>query len=110
MIYLFFYIIGLTLIWSIYRTGWQQTFKLVIAVLIPSVLIIIFNIKAGRLIFKSPIFGVLSVLPTSIFIYRGSKPLVSKIINWIDRNEDNFSKHDDFIETEAFTVDDDQIS
>ena len=110
MIYLFLYIIGLILIWNIYRTGWQQTLKLIISVLIPSILIIIFNIKAGRLIFKSPIIGIISILPTSLFIYRGSKPLVSQIINWLERNEDNYSKQDEFIETEAFTVDDDQIS
>ena len=110
MIYLFLYITGLALIWSIYKTGWQQTFKLIISVLVPSILIILFNIKAGRLIFKSPIVGIVSILPTSIFIYRGSKPLVSQIINWIDKNDNNFSNKDEFIETEAFSVDDDQIS
>ena len=107
MIYLFIYAIGMLLIWSIYKTGWQQTLKLVISVLVPSLLIILFNIKAGRLIFKSPIIGIISILPTSIFIYNGSKPLVSKIINWIDRDQNNISNQDDFIETEAFTVDDD---
>tara|TARA_B100000925_G_C21883323_1_gene419499 strand:+ start:316 stop:639 length:324 start_codon:yes stop_codon:yes gene_type:complete len=107
MIYLFLYAIGMLLIWSIYRTGWQQTLKLVISVLIPSLLIILFNIKAGRLIFKSPIIGIISILPTSIFIYNGSKPLVSKIINWIDRDQNNISNQDDFIETEAFTVEED---
>ena len=107
MIYIFFYITGLLLIWNIYRSGWQQTLKLLISVLIPSLLIILFNIKAGRLIFKSPIVGIISILPTSIFIYNGSKPLVSKIINWIDKDQNYSSKQDDFIETEAFTVDDD---
>ena len=107
MIYLFIYAIGMLLIWSIYRTGWQQTLKLVISVLVPSLLIILFNIKAGRLIFKSPIIGIISILPTSIFIYNGSKPLVSKIINWIDRDQNNISNQDDFIETEAFTVEED---
>ena len=98
MIYLFLYIIGLILIWNIYRTGLRQTLKLVISVLVPSLLIILFNIKAGRLIFKSPIIGIISILPTSIFIYNGSKPLVSKIINWIDRDQNNISNQDDFIE------------
>tara|TARA_B100000212_G_scaffold280670_1_gene220534 strand:+ start:38 stop:361 length:324 start_codon:yes stop_codon:yes gene_type:complete len=107
MIYLFIYAIGMLLIWSIYKTGWQQTLKLVISVLVPSLLIILFNIKAGRLIFKSPIIGIISILPTSIFIYNGSKPLVSKIINWIDRDQNNISNQDDFIETEAFTVEED---
>ena len=107
MIYLFLYIIGLILIWNIYRTGLRQTLKLVISVLVPSLLIILFNIKAGRLIFKSPIIGIISILPTSLFIYNGSKPLVAKIINWIDIDENNNLNQDDFIETEAVTVDED---
>ena len=107
MIYLFFYIIGLILIWNIYRTGLRQTLKLVISVLVPSLLIILFNIKAGRLIFKSPIIGIISILPTSLFIYNGSKPLVAKIINWIDIDENNNLNQDDFIETEAFSIDED---
>ena len=98
---------GLILIWNIYRFGWKQTLKLVISVIVPSLLIILFNLKAGRLIFKSPIIGIFSILPTSIFIYRGSKPLVSQIINWVDRSENSFSKEDDFIETEAVSVEDD---
>ena len=110
MIYLFIYIIGLILIWSIYRSGWLQTLKTVISVIVPSILIILFNIKAGRLIFKSPVIGIFSVLPTSILIFRSSRPLVSKILNWIDKNENNISNKDDFIETEAFTVDDEKIS
>ena len=109
MIYLFLYVIGLILIWYLYKYGWQQTLKLVISVVVPSFLIILFNIKAGRLIFKSPIVGIFSILPTSIFIYRGSKPLVSQIINWIDKNETNPPNQSDFIETEAFTVDDEEI-
>jgi len=107
MIYLFLYIIGLILIWNIYRTGLRQTLKLVISVLVPSLLIILFNIKAGRLIFKSPIIGIISILPTSLFIYNGSKPLVAKIINWIDIDENNNLNQDDFIETEAVSIDDD---
>ena len=107
MIYLFLYIIGLILIWNIYRTGLRQTLKLVISVLVPSLLIILFNIKAGRLIFKSPIIGIISILPTSLFIYNGSKPLVAKIINWIDIDENNNLNQDDFIETEAVSVDED---
>ena len=107
MIYLFLYIISLILIWNIYRTGLRQTLKLVISVLVPSLLIILFNIKAGRLIFKSPIIGIISILPTSLFIYNGSKPLVAKIINWIDIDENNNLNQDDFIETEAVSIDED---
>tara|TARA_B100000965_G_scaffold259212_1_gene218503 strand:- start:39 stop:371 length:333 start_codon:yes stop_codon:yes gene_type:complete len=110
MFYLFLYLTGLILIWNIYRSGWLQTLKLVISVFIPSLLIVLFNIKAGRLIFRSPIIGIFSILPTSIFIYRGSRPFVSQILNWIDKNENNISNQDDIIETEAFTVDDENNS
>ena len=110
MTYVFLYIIGLILIWNVYRLGWLQTLKLVISVIVPSILIILFNIKAGRLIFKSPIIGLFSILPTSIFIYRGSRPLVSQILNWIDRSENNISNQEVVIETEAFTVEDEKKS
>tara|TARA_Y100001978_G_scaffold98998_1_gene88658 strand:- start:27 stop:356 length:330 start_codon:yes stop_codon:yes gene_type:complete len=107
MIYLFLYVVGLILIWNLYKFGWQQTLKTVISVVVPSFLIILFNLKAGRLIFKSPILGILSILPTSIFIYRGSKPFVLQILNWIDMKENNISNKDDVIETEAVSIDDD---
>ena len=110
MIYLFLYIIGLLLIWNIYRSGWLQTLKLIVSVIVPSFLIILFNLKAGRLIFKSPIIGIFSILPTSIFIFRGSKPLVSQILNFIDKKENNISNESDFIETEAFTIEDEENS
>ena len=74
MTYLFLYVIGIILIWSTYRFGWLEALKTVIKVLLPSAFIILFNIKGGRLLFKSPVFGLLSVIPTSIFIYRGSLP------------------------------------
>ena len=59
--------------------------KTVVKVIVPSALIILFNIKAGRLLFKSPVIGLLSALPTSIFIFRGSLPLVSYLNNWIEK-------------------------
>ena len=110
MIYLFLYVIGLLLIWNIYRSGWLQTLKLIVSVIVPSFLIILFNLKAGKLIFKSPIIGIFSILPTSIFIFRGSKPLVSQILNFIDKKENNISNESDFIETEAFTIEDEENS
>ncbi len=105
MTYLFIYVIGLILIWWTYRVGWLEAFKTVIKVLVPSAFIILFNIKGGRLLFKSPVFGVLSVLPTSIFIYRVSLPLVSFINNWIEnkRRKDYFTQ---VIETDSVAVDD----
>ena len=105
MTYLFLYVIGIILIWSIYRVGCIEAIKTVIKVLVPSIFIILFNIKGGRLLFKSPIFGLLSVLPTSIFIYRGSLPLVSFINNWIE-NKRSKDYESDAIETDSFAVDD----
>ena len=74
-------------------------------VIVPSALIILFNIKAGRLLFKSPVVGLLSALPTSIFIFRGSLPLVSYINNWI---ENKINKYDDseVIDTDSLPLDD----
>ena len=84
MAYLILYITCLFSIWWIYRVGWVEALKTIISVLIPSILIILVNVKAGRLIFKSPILGVISVLPTTLLIYRGSQPLVGVIHSWID--------------------------
>jgi len=93
------------LIWWTYRVGWIEALKTVIKVLVPSVLIILFNIKAGRLLFKSPVLGLLSALPTSIFIFRGSLPLVSYINSSI---ENKVSKYEDseVIDTDSVPLDD----
>jgi len=85
MTYLLLYIVGIILIWWTYRVGWLEALKTVVKVIVPSALIILFNIKAGRLLFKSPVVGLLSTLPTSIFIFRGSSPLVSYINNWLEK-------------------------
>ena len=105
MTYLFLYVTGIILIWWIYRVGWVEALKTVIKVIIPSLLIILFNIKAGRLLFKSPSIGLLSTLPTSIFIYRGSLPLVAYINNLIENKR---SKYDDseVIDTDSISLDD----
>ena len=105
MTYLFLYIVGIILIWWTYRVGWLETLKTVVKVIVPSALIILFNIKAGRLLFKSPLVGLLSALPTSIFIFRGSLPLVSYINKWIDNK---INKYDDseVIDTDSVPLDD----
>ena len=105
MTYLFLYIVSIILIWWTYRVGWLEALKTVVKVIVPSVLIILFNIKAGRLLFKSPIVGLLSALPTSIFIFRGSLPLVSYINNWI---ESKINKYDvsEVIDTDSIPLDD----
>ena len=105
MTYLFLYIVGIILIWWTYRVGWLVALKTVVKVMVPSALIILFNIKAGRLLFKSPVVGLLSALPTSIFIFRGSLPLVSYINNWIEKK---INKYDDseVIDTDSVPLDD----
>ena len=105
MTYLFLYLVGVTLVWWTYRVGWLEALKTVIKVIVPSAFIILFNIKAGRLLFKSPIVGLLSALPTSIFIFRGSLPLVSYINNWIEKK---INKYDvsEVIDTDSVSLDD----
>ena len=105
MTYLFLYIVCIILIWWTYRVGWLEALKTVVKVIVPSLLIVLFNIKAGRLLFKSPVVGLLSALPTSIFIFRGSLPLVSYINNWIERK---LNKYDDseVIDTDSIPLDD----
>jgi len=105
MTYLFLYIVGIILIWWIYRVGWLEALKTVVKVIVPSALIILFNIKAGRLLFKSPVVGLFSALPTSIFIFRGSLPLVSNINNWIENKIYNYDDSE-VIDTDSVPLDD----
>ncbi len=85
MAFFILYFFGIALIWWVYRVGWTEALTTILSVLIPSLLIILLNVKAVRIIFKNPAVGIISVLPTAIFIYRGSKPLVFGINSWIDR-------------------------
>ncbi len=105
MTYLFLYVVGIILIWWTYRVGWLEALKTVVKVMVPSIIIVLFNIKAGRLLFKSPLVGLLSAFPTSIFIFRGSLPLVSYINNWIEKK---INKYDDseVIDTDSVPLDD----
>ncbi len=105
MTYLFLYVIGIILIWWIYRVGWLEALKTVVRVIVPSIFIILFNVKAGRLLFKSPIVALLSVLPTSIFIFRASLPLVSYINNWFENNKNNYD-NSEVIDTDSVPLDD----
>ena len=106
MTYLFLYVVGIILIWWIYRVGWIEALKTVIKVLVPSILIILLNIKAGRLLFKNPVVGLLSALPTSILIYRGSLPFVASINNWIDKKRSKYEESEEVIDTDSIPVDD----
>ena len=103
MAYLVLYVAGIASIWWIYRVGWIEAIKTILSILIPSILIILFNIKAGRLIFKNPAVGIVSVLPTAFFIYRGSKPLVFRINNWIDSKRNDFVNSQDVVDAEVIS-------
>ena len=103
MIYLILYIAGIASIWWVYRVGWIEALKTILSVLIPSILIILFNIKAGRLMFRSPLIGLISVLPTAFFIFRGSKPLVLGINNWIDQKRNEFVDSKDIVDAEVIS-------
>jgi hypothetical protein len=105
MTYLFLYVVSIILIWWTYRVGWLEALKTVVKVIVPSALIILFNIKAGRLLFKSPIVGLISALPTSIFIFRGSLPLVCYINNWIEKKINKYDESE-VIDTDSVPLDD----
>ena len=101
MAYFVIYIAGIASIWWVYRVGWTEALKTILSILIPSILIILFNVKAGRLIFKNPTVGIISALPTAIFIYRGSKPLVFGINSWIDRKRNDFVESKEVVDAEV---------
>ena len=101
MTYLALYIAGIASIWWIYRVGWTEALKTILSVLIPSILIILFNVKAGRLIFKNPTVGIISILPTAFFIYRGSRPLVFGINSWIDKKRNEYVDSQDIVDAEV---------
>ncbi len=103
MTYFILYFFGIASIWWFYCVGWTEALKTIISVLIPSLLIILFNVKAGRLIFKNPAVGIISVLPTAIFIYRGSKPLVFGINSWIDRKRNEFVDSKEVVDAEVIS-------
>ena len=103
MTYLVLYIAGIASIWWIYRVGWIEASKTILSIFIPSILIILFNLKAGRLIFKNPTVGIISILPTAFFIYRSSKPLVFVVNSWIDRKRNEFVDADDVVDAEVIS-------
>ena len=103
MTYFLIYFSAITSIWWVYRVGWTEALKTILSVLIPSILIILFNVKAGRLIFKNPAVGIISILPTAFFIYRGSKPLVFGMNNWIDRKRNEFEDSNDVVDAEVIS-------
>ena len=103
MTYIVLYIAVIASIWWVYRVGWTDALKTILSVLIPSILIILFNVKAGRLIFKSPIVGIISTLPTAFLIYRGSKPMVFGINSWIDKKRNEYVDSQDIVDAEVIS-------
>ena len=103
MTYFILYFFGIASIWWVYRVGWTEALKTIFSLLIPSLLIILFNVKAGRLIFKNPLVGIISVLPTAFFIYQWSKPLVLAINSWIDRKRNDFVDSQDIVDAEVIS-------
>ena len=103
MTYIILYIAGIASIWWVYRVGWTEALKTIFSILIPSILIILFNLKAGRLIFKNPAVGIISVIPTAFFIYRGSKPIVFGINSWIDQKRNGFVDSQNVVDAEVIS-------
>tara|TARA_Y100001968_G_C19426246_1_gene754528 strand:- start:32 stop:355 length:324 start_codon:yes stop_codon:yes gene_type:complete len=106
MIYLFLYVVAIASFWWISRVGWLEALKTMVKILIPSTLIILFNLKAGRLLFRNPIVGIISVLPTAVFIFKLSEPLVVSINSWIDKKKNDFFDMEDVVEAEVISKED----
>ena len=106
MTYLVLYFAIILSIWWIYRVGWSDALKQILRVLIPSVLIILLNLKAGRLLFRNPVVGIISFLPTAFFVYRGSQPLVGFIESWIDSQNNDLVTSENVVEAEVISRED----
>ncbi len=106
MAYIVLYLAFVASIFWIWRVGWSEALKKIISVLIPSTLIILLNLKAGRIIFRSPFVGVISFLPTAFFVYRFSQPFVTGVNNWIDRKSNNFGDSQEIVDIEVISKED----
>ena len=106
MTYLALYVGGIASIWLISRVGWSKALKTILSVLIPSLLIILFNAKAGRLLFRNPVVGIISLMPTAIFIFKASQPLVAGVNSWIDKTNNDFVEKKDVVDAEVISKED----
>ncbi len=106
MTYLALYFVGIASIWWIFRVGWLEALKTIISVLLPLGLIILFNAKAGRLLFRNPIVGIISILPTSAFIFKGSQPFVVGINSWLDKHTNDVVDMRDVVDAEVISKED----
>ena len=103
MTYIALYCAGIACIWWISYVGWSEALKTILSILIPSALIIMFNVQAGRLLFRNPIVGIISVLPTAVFIFKASQPLVVGINHWIDKKKNEFVDMKDVVDAEVIS-------
>ena len=79
---------------------------MMLSILIPSLLIILFNVKAGRLLFRNPIVGIISILPTAVFIFKASQPIVAVTHNWLDRKRNESVENKEVIDAELISKED----
>ncbi len=106
MTYIALYLVGIASIWWVSRVGWSEALKTSVNVLIPSALILLINIKAGRLLFKSPIVGTISVIPTAVFIFKATQPLLVRINNWIDKKTNGHVDMKNVVDAEVISKED----
>ena len=106
MTYLALYLAVIASIWWLSRVGWSEALKRILSVLIPSVSIILFNVNAGRLLFRNPVVGILTVLPTAVLIFKASQPLVAGINSWIDRKTNEVVDSEEVIDVEVISKED----
>ena len=106
MSYVALYIISIGSIWWISQVGLLVALKKIISVCIPLVLIILLNVRLGKFIFKNPVLGIISVMPTAILIYKASEPLVVGINSWIDRGSQDVANSQDIVDAEVISKED----
>ena len=106
MAYLALYVAGIASIWWVSCVGWSKALQTIVSILIPSVLIILFNVKAGRLLFRNPIVGIISVLPTTILLFKVSQPFVFAANTWIDKKTKEFVDMKDVVDAELISKED----
>ncbi len=106
MSYIALYILIVAGIWWASRVGWSEALKIILSVLVPSLLVILFNVRLGRFLFRNPILGIISVLPTVVFIYKTSQPLVNGINSWIDSRGSNINDSQEVVDTEVISKED----
>lgn len=59
------------------------------------------------MLFRNPLFGFISFLPTAVFIFKGSQPFVAGINSWIDRRTNDFVDSYEVVDAEVISREDD---